>query len=64
MTFEINKNAYFDNENLKFLEPNEVPVIKDNRSFIPLRVVIESNAFNRTVRWFEEERKIIIYSSK
>jgi hypothetical protein len=61
MTFTIGQNYYFDNGIVKFLEPSEAPFIENNRTFIPLRVVAESRAFNRKVEWYGESQKIIIY---
>lgn len=61
MTFWIGKNTYVDNGELKFLEPVEAPILLNNRTFIPLRVVAESRAFNRKVEWYGETQKIVIY---
>jgi len=60
MTFTIGNNIYFDNGHMKFLEPTEMPLIKDNRTFIPLRAVAESRAFNRKVEWYGDIQKIVI----
>ena len=51
-------NYYYSNADIKFLHPNEIPRLKDNRLFIPLRIVMEE--FGRKVEWYEQERKIII----
>ena len=59
--FKIGSNVFFDNGDMKILTTGEVPEIKNERAHVPLRAIMESQAFGRKVDYFDLERKIVIY---
>lgn len=57
----IGNNVWFDNGTIKVISNrSEFPRIVDNRTFIPLRLVMESLAFSRTIEWFADTQKIVL----
>ncbi len=57
----IGNNVWYDNGEIKVInDRNEFPRIVNNRTFIPLRIVMESKALNRKVEWYADTQKIVI----
>lgn len=56
LTFFINKNYAFINNTRKTI--NGTPIIKDNRTFVPLRIISEN--LDATVSWNEDTKTISI----
>ena len=60
LTFFINKNYAFINNTRKSI--NGTPVIKDNRTFVPLRIISEN--LDATVDWNATAKTVSIKTSK
>lgn len=55
----IGANYYLLNGEVRLVSPGEWPVIKDNRTMVPVRFINE--IFGRKVEWFKDTQKIVIY---